>query len=269
MKFALQKLVPFCRFVLIVLLAGLTTSPLFAQEKKKTPPRRIRFLPVGDSPPFRQEVRNGVRYELEPPAGSIPPRNVRLILGEEAHTDIRLRLGNISEPAILPKDLTRLPLLSLKDEEPLVWTTLNLPPAGDLLVVFFRAPAAKSWESPTARVISDAWDSFYEGDLRILNVSPAPVAAVLGKKRFQVLPGKGVKHPIGTVSELPIQLAWKTARGEWRPFYNTALVQNRSERSHLILYRADGIRPRQPVKALFFREHKPPPPPKPAPSPKP
>ena len=59
------------------LVLALTASVLSAQEVPappaggtRRPPRHLRVLAVGESPPYRQEVRDGVRYEMPPPPGS-------------------------------------------------------------------------------------------------------------------------------------------------------------------------------------------------------
>ena len=44
----------------------LTLLPAVAEPESK-PARHARFFAVGESPPFRQEIRDGVRYELDPP----------------------------------------------------------------------------------------------------------------------------------------------------------------------------------------------------------
>ena len=52
------------------------------QSERKRPPRNLRILPVGESPPYRQEIRDGVRYELPPPPGSVPPMEVSFVASE-------------------------------------------------------------------------------------------------------------------------------------------------------------------------------------------
>jgi hypothetical protein len=45
--------------------------------------RKLRIPAVGVLPPFRQAVENGVRREVPPVEGSVPPRNVKLIWSKE------------------------------------------------------------------------------------------------------------------------------------------------------------------------------------------
>ena len=87
--------------------AELRKSGQQASTAAKPPPRTLRVWPVGDAPPFMQEVRDGVRHELEPPPGSIPPRRVTVGLAdqpgqEEQAAELRLMLGRLGEAVPVP-----------------------------------------------------------------------------------------------------------------------------------------------------------------------
>ena len=75
---------------MVVLLAG----PGLSAAPKNVSGRQVRLLALGELPPFQQEIRDNVRYELEPPAGSIPPREVMLGFGGKASEPMPLRLGH-------------------------------------------------------------------------------------------------------------------------------------------------------------------------------
>src|SRR5687767_13204483 len=91
------------KFCLSLLL--LFSGTLFSQEAPVK--HTLRILPLGDPPPFIQEVRNGVRYEVPAEEGTIPPRNIALSAvapkGEEQEKfPMRLRLGVASTPLEFP-----------------------------------------------------------------------------------------------------------------------------------------------------------------------
>jgi hypothetical protein len=82
---------------LLPLLAGLAA----AQE---APTASLRLLALGELPPFRQEIRDGVRRELDPPAGSVPPRMLEAGLPAAAEQDakapaFRLQFAMPGQPA--------------------------------------------------------------------------------------------------------------------------------------------------------------------------
>ena len=122
-------------FCAALLAFGATATIAFAQApatpaKKPTAGQRsLRLLPLGEPPPFRQDVRDGVRYELEPDPGSVPPRQV--VLGEgDTITTIRLNLGRASEPIKLPVGTAPATLRSVAlspDAPTAPWLTLQPP----------------------------------------------------------------------------------------------------------------------------------------------
>lgn len=223
---------------------------------KKEPPRQVRFLALGEMPPFRQEVRDGVRYELEPPAGSIPPREVMVGTGEAAkQTPVRLDLGRLSESAPIPAGAGPFTLRKKdSDEGSAPWLTLNRPENGDLLVVCWRDPSAKSWDGVRAMVLPDGLAGAPAGSVTLLNVAPATVAVMLGAEKLAVPPGRPVVRHYEAGKDQPLQVGAVDAKGELKRFHSSSLAINTGERTWVLIYRADGVSPRQPVKVSVLRE---------------
>lgn len=268
MKF-LRALVP------LWLLAG---GPLAGQtegaaEKPAPPPRQVRFLPVGDLPPFRQEVRDGVRYELEPPAGSIPPREVVLGFGdgeEEAATgrSAPLLLGRITEPLRVPAGAG--PLLVRRrndaaDSEP--WLRVERPESGDFLVMLWRDPTKGDWGKVRALVLPDGPEAAPADKVRIVNLAPVTIGVVFGGEKIALPAGKSYQRSVAPGKEADFQLGAVDAKGKLVRFHAGTVFQNPGERTLVLVYRADGVQPRRPLKALVRREAVPktPPPANPAP----
>ena len=88
------SIVPFLlTLTFLPLVGGGQTQEAAKKEEKRT----LRFLPCGDMPPFRQEIRDGVRYELEAEPGSVPPYQIQVPLGEDKMLNTTLTLGSLSE----------------------------------------------------------------------------------------------------------------------------------------------------------------------------
>lgn len=244
-----------CRLLLIVALV----LPLHAEpekEKEKKQPRTIRFLPLGESPPFRQEIRDGVRYELEPPVGSIPPREVSLTVGKFAVPSVQLSLGRISLAIGLPNGVEPIAVRRPEDSptaQP--WMNLTLPETGNVMVLVWRDPG-KLWDKPRWLLLSDG-PEFNAGKLRLSNISPVEIRFIIGEEKIALNPGKVhlISLPVGR--DVPVQIAWIDASGNANRIYSSAIVQNQGERGELMVYRADGEQPRQPLKVLPLREKAP------------
>jgi hypothetical protein len=251
------------------LLCLLAVSPLFAQTaeepaKPASPPRQVRFLPVGDLPPFRQEVRDGVRYELEPPAGSIPPREVMLGFGEEEQQAAPLSLGRVSAPLKAPAGAGPLLVRRKNDSaEAEPWLRLERPETGDFLVLLWRDPAKGTWDQVRSLVLPDSREAAPAGQMRVVNLSPVTVGVVFAGEKIALQAGKTYRRQLTVGKESEIQLGAVDAKGTLTRFHSGTVFQNPGERTLVVIYRADGVQPRRPLKAVIQREPLPPPPPKP------
>lgn len=227
-----------------------------AQEAKPAPTTRsLRLLPLGEPPPFRQEIRDGVRYELEPDPNSIPPRQITLS-PDPAATPIRLNLGRATNPIEIPfgtAPVTLRPPAASPDAPPATWLTFQPPESGNLIALIWRDPG-KPWTTPRAMVLPDSAEAFPSGNLRIVNLLPVESAAIFGQERVLIPPGKSLLRPIPRDADLPIQIAFRNASGQLQRFFSSSVLLNVNERAQLFLYRADGEKPRQPAKVVIFNE---------------
>ena len=238
--------------ILLTLFCGLSAFPLGAQPTKpEKSVRHARFLAVGDIPPFRQEIRDGVRYELEPPPGSIPPREVIPGFGGEPGKAMSLRLGRISEPVIVPGGEGTLDLRSVgADAEAVPWLRVKRPESGDFLVVLFRNPNKGTWLDAASVILPEgAADT-----VRILNLFPQPARIVFAGETHTAQPGKPLVHPVKPGTDAPFQILVADSTGRPKRYYSGNVTQNEGERGLVLIYRADGESPRRPVKVSMLRE---------------
>ena len=249
-----------------------TLLPVSAQEpaeKKEAPTRQVRFLPVGDAPPFRTEERGGVRYELEPPAGSVPPREVLIGFGEEEPAAVPLLLGRMSVPLKAPGGSGPMTLRRRDDgadAEP--WLKVARPEDSDFLVLLWRASPKATWAEAKALVLPDSPAAAPAGRVRIVNLSPVGVGVVFGGEKIALLPGKIYQRQVAPGKDHPIELgAVMKEKAAPTRFYSGTVFQNPGERTLVVIYRADGDQPRRPLKAIVEREPVIPPKPPPTPAP--
>jgi len=234
---------------------------------KPQPPRSLRLLPLGEPPPFRQNVIDGVRYEQEPEPGSVPPRQIRFGEAEKAIL-IRLNLGRATEPIKIPGGTAAVGFReATASNDPAVkpWLTLTPPESGDVLAVIWRDPGTR-WSTPRSILFADTAAALPAGSIRIVNLLPVEAALVFGADRVILTPGKSLVKALAVGTDLPIQIAFKNSTGQYQRFYSGAVLLNRNERAQVFIHRADGEKPRQPAKVVTFNEIAPPPP-KPKPQP--
>jgi hypothetical protein len=224
-------------------------SPCLAQDKPVE--RFARFLALGDLPPFRQEIRDGVRYELEPPPGSIPPREVVPGFGEVTSRPIALRLGRISEPVKVPNGLGTLNLRSVgADAEATPWLKVDRPERGDFIVLLFRNPNKGTWLDAAHLVLPEG----VADSVRVVNLFPQTAQIVFAGEPRSLAPGKTVVRKIQPGVDLPFQILVPDAGGRPKRYYSGSVTQNEGERGLVLIYKADGLDPRRPVKVTMLRE---------------
>jgi hypothetical protein len=88
----------------------------------------------------------------------------------------------------------------------------------------------------------------------LVNVSSAPVAVVLGEERLGLPPGRPVVRNLPPGKPLAFQLGMQLRSGAMKRISSTSLEQQPGERSLVVLYRSDGIKPRQPIGMQIIRE---------------
>lgn len=223
--------------------------------------RQVRFLAVGELPPFRQEVRDNVRYELEPPEGSIPPREVVLGSGEEKSAATPLRLGQISEALKVPSGAGPL-VLRKRDaaEDSAPWLRLTRPENGDFLVILWRDPQQGTWQQVSSLVMAEDSVTAGSGSVRFINCSETAVGVRWGAEKWVLEPRHAVRREVAVGIELPFQVLLPDPAGVPKAIHSGVVAQNPGERSLVLIYRADGVSPRRPVKVSVRREPIPPPP---------
>jgi hypothetical protein len=221
-------------------------------QKEKIPKRSVRFLPVGEAPPFRQEIRDGVRHELPPPVGSLPPREVTLGIADAKAGELTLRLRKLSGAVQIAEGAHPL-VLRDKEKEAEPWHAINLPETGDVLAILWRDAKAGSWVKARSLVVPHSLEAVPAGTILISNVSPVHLVIIMGKDTFSLAPRKSVRKNVGVVDGELLRIGFRRD-GEVQPFYSSGLVLNPKERSTLVIYLADSEKPRRPLQVTVLRE---------------
>lgn len=246
----------------ILLLTALSIPLLPAQEKK--PDHQLRVLPVGKAPPMRISIQEGVRRELDPPKGAIPPQKIHA-LTDLTGSDLNLKLNKVSPNTLLRFKESRIAaLLSAPpvDDAPPAdpWVKLKIPSGSATLAILFQSPDSKNWDKPKSLTLPDSRSAFPGGTIRFTNVSPVPILIRVGNKApFALAPGKYSLSPAVTgTADIPIHLVVREADGTVRNVLRTTVNLDPKRRANIVSYwgKPDHSR-RPPVHACITREHLP------------
>ncbi|MCU0795523.1 MAG: hypothetical protein MUF31_06255 [Akkermansiaceae bacterium] len=221
--------------------------------------RRMWILPVGEAPPFRQVVEDGIRRELPPPPGSLPPRAVEIRAAEQEADEesddregksIVLALGRLSGPVMVAGGAKKLRVVDAGKEggEAKPWLEFTTPESGDLVVVLWRG--GESWDEANSRVLPATWSV---GSVVFANVSPAAVGLEWRGERPGLKPGQVLRSEIGKTVPAPLVASVVGEKGRSLRLARRSIEQSPEEASLVVFFRADGWRPRAPVKMVVIR----------------
>ena len=240
-------------FLHLIALSLYALSCITGLGQEKNGPRELRLLPVGDMPPFRQEIRDGLRYELEPDPGSEPPQMISIPLTKKKSVTVQLALGTFTESLPLPATLQMCRLQKAQGDETELWSQIQLPEQGDCAVILWRDPQKNTWDVVRSMVIPEGPVTFPAGSARLVNTLTANSRWVFAHKTIEVKAGGVVVEKLPAES-VPVQVSVRDAEQNWRVVFQSAIGQGDDERSNVILYRADGEEVRNPVKLINLRE---------------
>jgi len=237
----------------LMVLACLFSWSVMAENQQAEPDPLLRLLPVGEAPPWEKRL-NG--QELPPPEGSIPPRQVVQIRagGVQKGDPVRLRLDRLSAPIpIGPRvvKLHRQGIAGINNSKP--WHTLKVPKGDRFLAVLWRDPKEGRWSKARSMTLRDDVTAFPAGSVRFVNVSPWTVNLSHDGVDVQLPPHDMLM--LANVEEGEFQVRVRIKDEKWVKVYDSVLQQDAGERTNAIVYKADGVRPRMPVKMRVFREH--------------
>jgi len=221
------------------------------------PQHRLRVLAVGDQPPFKQEVRDGARYEIAPPADLVPPRKLLIPFpvkqGEEKQKEdmeMRLRLGQASAPLMMPVPENR--RVALNSDYSGKWLDIPLTPGNASLAIVWRK--GPKWTAANTVIVPDDAAARAEGNLHFSNVSAVNVGLEIEKEKIMLKPGMSYTRKLPADKMTPLQVSYFMPDGSNRLCHSAALEPCRGSYRRLVIYSADGARPRNPVKVLQLEE---------------
>ena len=219
----------------------------------------LRLLAVGDPPPFVQEVRDGVRYEVAAAAGTIPPRELRVPLpkpggapGEVSEVPLRLRLGQPSQPLELPgKGMSRV-RLQMPDGARWLETPVSSSPA--TLAVVWRN--GTNWDrDASVLALPDDAAARAEGNIHLTNLTSAPMAVAIGMEKLRLEPGRTLTRKVRPGSAaVPLEVQYPTADGRLQVCHSAMLEPLPGHFQRLLIHAADGRNARIPVRVFAVEE---------------
>lgn len=237
------------QIIKLSVLSLLCAFEVAAQEKAA--PRFLRLLPLGDQPPFRQEIREDARYEVDPEPGTVPPPVV-LVPGSEGGVSERvaLRLGTPSLPLLLPPG-NEAGSVVMRDADEKSWARISFVAEGSTLALLWRG--GQLWDEVRSLPIPDGREAFAANSCRFVNVAAVPVGISWNQEQRKLAPGQVLVIPF-TQDQVPLEIYSPGSDGTPQLFFATLVEKSELLAQQFFIYRADGVEVRQPLKVLFWKE---------------
>lgn len=209
----------------------------------------MRILAVGNRAPFRQEVRDGIRYEVDPPEGSLPPAEVHTIFsssgGEESSkSTVRIRLGEVSPPLRFP--VPESGRIRLRDSGNQTWLQPVLSQGGATLVIAWKS--GPKWNQVESLSLDDTAAAIPQGACRVVNASHIEIGVVFGDSRYRLPPGKS--HVLSLdpgSSAAAMEILHAGPGGALKAALRTTVSSEPGIRRQWIVHRSDQPGARHPI----------------------
>lgn len=219
-----------------------------AAADDKPPGHAMRILAVGNRAPFRQEVRGGIRHEVDPPEGSLPPAAVHVFApsgGKESpNSEVRLRLGEVSSPLRFP--VPESGRVRLRDSGNQTWLEPAVLPGGATLVIAWKT--GPTWNQVVSLSLDDSAAAFPEGACRVINASHVEIGVVFGSSRYRLPPGKSCVLALEPeASAAMMEILHADPRGALKAAFSTTVSRDPAIRRQWIVHRSDQQGARRPI----------------------
>lgn len=237
----------------LALLSGL----LNAQDM---PPKHFRFIPLGELPAWKEKLENGIRVGQEPPAGSVPPKELSILSGEDTQIPFKVGLRSMTSVLTIPGETPALKISKGKVGAGQDWLTSRLPAGKLSLGVLYRDPTTMNWNNPKMMLLKDDASSFPAGNIRFTNVSDIMVIIQIGDwnakptpKVYGIRPGKTSMKPL-KVGKNQIRVGYAGPGGSQRWIWSNQVRLLENQRIQGFFYKAQSKDPRNPVLFHFVPE---------------
>ena len=171
--------------------------------------KHMRFLPLGDLPPHRETIENGVRIQFPPALGTIPPKPTTLAIDHKEGRDVPLRLKEFTEWSSINPTAGGVKLFQGKQIGGKPWISSRFSSKSQSLGVLYADHQNKNWFNPKIITVPDDLSTFPAGSIRFVNVSHCSALVRFGNEKADRAGSGGVQMPRDGMIEF---MDWLAAR---------------------------------------------------------
>ncbi|MGC6466561.1 MAG: hypothetical protein ACON38_15845 [Akkermansiaceae bacterium] len=234
------------RLLLTLLFVPLAVS---AQNQRKY----VRFIPLGELPPWKEELIDGVRVQQEAPPGAIVPKSIAIPDGEDDVRRVDLNLRQPTKLMAFSEGTTALRLYKGEQATGTPWLSSPMPTSKHSYGILFRDNANMTWDSPKLMMLRDDAQALPAGSIRFVNVSDHKTIIKVGKKSEVIQPGKSLVKELKEGAN-PILAGYYEKDGRVVMIFQNTVRLLKGQRVQAFFFKGQGVKPRTGVKFLSFPE---------------
>jgi len=218
---------------------------------QEIPMQKIRMLPLGDPPPFQQAVRDGVRYELDAPEGTLPPAKV-ILEGAVTAPNVpthpcRLTLGRATGDLTAPLAKQ---ILGLQRDDGGIWTRVRPHASGSSLILLWKS--GNSWNEVGHLALDDGKAVQKDHAIHFTNVTAVKMGVILGEEKLLLEPRSTFTRVIHKAT--PCRIVSMLSGNQSKTFFQSELTGSAGSHQRLIVYPTNSSTSRSPAKVLMMTE---------------
>ena len=218
---------------------------------QEIPLQKLRLLPLGDPPPFRQAVRDGVRYELDAPAGALPPAKVVLegmVTAANVPTlPLRMTLGRATTDLSAPQSKVS---LSLQKEDGGIWAKVSPHTSGSSLILLWKSGG--SWSDVGHLALDDSQAAHVDYAFHFTNVTAVKMGVILGQEKLLLEPKTTFTRIINKNTDC--RIVYVLPGNKVKTCFQSELIGSVGSHQRLIVYPTNSTTSRNPSKVLVMAE---------------
>lgn len=218
---------------------------------QEIPLQKLRLLPLGDPPPFQQAVRDGVRYELDAPEGSLPPAKVILEDMVPAPSTpihpLRLTLGQATPDLTAPLAKQT---LGLQKDHGGTWAKVRPHASGSSLILLWRSGG--TWNEVGHLALDDSQAVHKDHAVHFTNVTAVKMGVILGEEKLLLEPKATFTRIIPRATAC--RIVYLLSGNQTKTCFQSELTGSAGSHQRVIVYPTNSATSRNPAKVLLMTE---------------
>lgn len=223
--------------------------PLVVTGQEKLPPKYLRFVPLGELPPWKEEIREDRRIQSPPEPGQMPPSEIEVNGGDLNGFGGNLYLRRLTNYYSVAGEQQRLEILEKGGDPP--WISHAMPTASHTLAILFRDLQEMTWLKPVVKFVRDDLQAFPLGSMRLVNVSHLEIALKVGDQDpVSIKPGESSQQKLKEGKNLVRVDVIDPDGGNKMIFQNDFSIR-KGQRVQSFVFKSQGLVASRPVRFTY------------------